>query len=101
MQAPGVLLSVVFAFVAGGIVGYSLANKTSAQEITRLQQAYSRGVLREHELQAQLQESLAARAALAQETQRLQENLAERLRRLEETAARLPLPQKPELPSQD
>jgi hypothetical protein len=52
--------------------------------------------VRERELRAQLQEALAARAALAQEAQHLQEDLLERLRRLEETAAKLAPPAKSE-----
>jgi hypothetical protein len=101
MRAPAILLSIVLAFLVGGIVGYSLANRARGQEIVQLQHEYSRGLVRERELQAQLQEALEARAALAQETRRLQENLAERLRRLEEAAAKLAPAEKPGLPLED
>jgi uncharacterized protein HemX len=97
MRAPAVLLSVVIACGAGGVVGYGLANRTSSQEIARLQQERDKGLAREGELRAQLQEALAARAALAQEAQHLQEDLLERLRRLEEAAAQLA----PPAPSQE
>jgi predicted nuclease with TOPRIM domain len=89
MRAPAVLLNVIVACVAGGLVGYGLANRASSQEIARLRQERDSGLIRERELRAQLEEALAARAALAQETQRLQEDLQERLRRLEEAAAKL------------
>src|SRR5919108_5998922 len=92
MRAPAVLLTVVAACVLGGIVGYSIANKARTQEIVRLRQEYNSGLARERELRAQLQEALAARAALAQEAQHLQEDLMERLRRLEEAAAKLAPP---------
>ena len=94
MRAPAVLLSVVIACAVGGAVGYGLANRTSSQEIARLQQERDHGLAREGELRAQLQEVLATRAALAQEVQHLQEDLTERLRRLEEAAAQLTPPAK-------
>jgi predicted nucleic acid-binding Zn-ribbon protein len=83
------------ACAAGGVVGYSLANRTNSQEIARLQQERDKGLVREREWRAQLQEALAARAALAQEAQHLQEDLLERLRRLEEAAAKLAPPAQP------
>lgn len=89
MRAPAVVLSVMVACVAGGLVGYGIANRVSGQGIARLQHERDNGLIRERELRAQLEEALAARAALAQETQRLQEDLQERLRRLEEAAAKL------------
>lgn len=86
-------MSIVIACAVGGAVGYSLANKANSQQIAQLQRERDNGLVRERELQAQLQEAVAARAALAQEAQRLQEDLLERLRRLEDTAAKLaPLP---------
>ncbi len=94
MRAPAVLLSVVIACAAGGAVGYSLANRMSSQELAQLQQERDNGLVRERELRAQLQEALAARAAMAQEAQHLQEDLTERLRRLEEAAAQLAPPAK-------
>jgi uncharacterized membrane protein len=96
MRASGVLLSVLCAFTAGGIAGFSLAHRATSQDLARLQQDYNRGLIRERELRAQLEESLAARAALTQETQQLQENLSERLRRLEEATAKLTSPEKSE-----
>ena len=98
MRAPVVLLSIVLAFTIGGLAGYSLANRARGQEIVHLQHEYNRGLVRERELRAQLQESLEARAVLAQETRRLQENLAGRLRRLEEAAAKLAPAEKPGSP---
>ena len=95
MRAPAVLLSVLVACAAGAVVGYSLANRTNSQEIARLQQERDNGLVRERELRAQLQEALAARAVLAQEAQHLQEDLLERLRRLEEAAAKLAPPAQP------
>ena len=89
MHATAVLLSVIVACAAGGLVGYGVANRVNSQGIARLQQERDNGLIRERELHAQLEETLAARAALAQEAQRLQEDLQERLRRLEEAAAKL------------
>jgi hypothetical protein len=89
MRVPAVLLSIIVACAVGGLVGYELANRVNGQEIARLQQERDNGLIRERELRVQLEETLAARAALAQEAQRLQEDLQERLRRLEEAAARL------------
>lgn len=89
MRAPAVLLNVVVACAIGGATGYSVANKIKNEEIVRLQQERDGGLIREQELRAQLQEALTARAALAQESQHLQEDLTERLRRLEEVAAKL------------
>jgi len=94
MRAPTVLLSVLVACAVGGVAGYSVASRTKNQEIARLRQERDEGVVRERELGAQLQEALAARAALAQEAQRLQDDLLERLRRLEEAASKLVPPDK-------
>src|SRR5215470_862816 len=96
MRALAVFLSIVVAGAIGGGIGYSLANKASSQVIAGLQQERDTGLVRERELRAQLQEAMAARAALAQEAQRLQDDLLERLRRLEETAAKLAPPAKSE-----
>ena len=101
MRAPAVLLNVIIACTLGGVAGYGLASRASSQEIARLQQEQDNGLIRERELRAQLQEALAARAALAQETQRLQEDLQERLRRLEEAAAKLAPPAKSGLSNED
>lgn len=92
MRAPAVLLNVVVACAIGGAVGYTVANKMKREEIVNLQQERDAGLIREQEFRAQLQEALAARAALAQESQQLQEDLAARLRRLEEMAAKLTPP---------
>lgn len=89
MRAPAVLLNMCVACALGGVVGYGVAYKARTEEILRLRQERDSGLVRERELHAQLQDALAARAALAQETQRLQEDLTERLRRLEEAAAKL------------
>ena len=92
MRAPAVLLNVVMAGFLGGFVGYSVATRTSREEISRLQHTLDRVRVREHELQSQLQAAETERAALAAESQRLQTNLTERLRRLEEIAAQLTAP---------
>jgi len=94
MRAPAVLLNVLIACALGGIAGYELANRVNKQEIARLQQERDQGLIRERELRAQLEETLAAHAALAQEAKHLQEDLQERLRRLEEAAAKLAPPAK-------
>jgi uncharacterized protein involved in exopolysaccharide biosynthesis len=92
MRAPAVLLNVFVACALGGVVGYQLSQRASSQEIARLQQERDNGLIRERELRARLEETLAARAALAQEAQQLQQDLQERLRRLEEAAAKLAPP---------
>ena len=92
MRAPAVLLNVVMAGFLGGLVGYSVATHTSREEISRLQQTLDLARVREHELQSQLQAVETERATLAAESQRLQTNLTERLRRLEEIAAQLAAP---------
>jgi septal ring factor EnvC (AmiA/AmiB activator) len=92
MRAPAVLLNVVMAGFLGGVVGYNVANRTSREEISRLQQTLDLTRIREHELQNQLQAAETERATLAAESQRLQTNLTERLRRLEEIAAQLAAP---------
>lgn len=97
MRAPAVFINVIIAGALSGVVGYGMANRAKTQEITQLQQERDRAFIRERELRAQVQEALAARAVLTQETQRLQKELLERLRRLEEAAAKLTPPAKSEL----
>jgi hypothetical protein len=80
----GVLLCVIIAVVAGGLGGDYLAVRRCNEETARLTQERDLSLLRERELRGQLEEALAARAALAQEVQQLQLNLSERLKRLEE-----------------
>jgi len=92
MRAPAILLNVIVAAALGGVVGYRIADRAKTQEITRLQREYDLSVVRERELRAQVQDALAARAVLAEESQRLQADLMERLRRLEDAAARLASP---------
>ena len=96
MRAPAVLLNVVIASALGGLSGYMLAQKGSRQEITTLRQEYQAALVREQELRTQLESALTARAALEQQSQHLQTELAERLRRLEDLAAKLnPFPNPP------
>jgi predicted nucleic acid-binding Zn-ribbon protein len=83
-------------FATGGVIGYAIAHRTATQELTQLQHEYHRGLVREQELRTQLQDALAQQAALAQESQRLQEHVSERLRRLEEAAAKLTPPKQSE-----
>ena len=89
MRAPTALLSVVIAGCVGGFIGYTVATRASHETIARVQQERDLALVREHELRSQLQEALTARAALEAESQRLQTNLTERLRRLEELAGQL------------
>ncbi|MGE0683232.1 MAG: hypothetical protein AB7P69_20325 [Candidatus Binatia bacterium] len=87
MRMWGVLLCVIIAGVAGGLGGDYWAARRCNKESARLTQERDLSLLRERELRGQLEEALAARAALAQEVQQLQLNLSERLKRLEEIAA--------------
>jgi uncharacterized protein HemX len=89
MRAPTALLSVVIAGCVGGFVGYTVTNRANREEIVRTQHERDLALVREHELRNQLQSALTARATLEEEAQRLQTNLTERLRRLEELAAQL------------
>jgi hypothetical protein len=89
MRAPAVLLNVAMAGCISGFVGYTVANRASHEVIARVQQERDLVLVREHELRSQLQEALTARAVLEEESQRLQTNLTERLRRLEELAGQL------------
>jgi hypothetical protein len=89
MRPAGVVLSVVLACVIGGVGGYYAANRVRAEEVARLAQERDGSLVRERELKAELEDALAARAALAQEAQQLQDNLSERLKRLEDIANQL------------
>lgn len=80
---------VVIACAVGAGVGSQVTNRMRLEEIARLTQERDNSVTRERELKAQLEEALASRAALAEEAQRLQENLSERLKRLEQLANQL------------
>lgn len=89
MRAPAVLLNVIIAGTLGGFAGYSLAQREARQEISTLRQEHQVTLLREQEARAQLEAALAARAALEQQSQQLQTELSERLRRLEDLAVKL------------
>ena len=89
MRAPAVLLNVVMAGCLGGLSGYTVANRANHAVIAGVRQERDLALVREQELRGQLQEALAARAALEAESQRLQTNLTERLHRLEELAGEL------------
>ena len=89
MRAPAVLLNVIMAGCIGGFAGYTIAHRASHEEIVRVQQERDGALVRVHELSSQLQEALTARAALEEESQRLQTNLTERLQRLEGLAGQL------------
>lgn len=89
MRAPAILLNIVMAGCIGGVAGYAMTTRACHEEIARIQQERDRAVVREQELRSQLQEALTARAALEEESQRLQTNLTERLQRLEELAGQL------------
>jgi septal ring factor EnvC (AmiA/AmiB activator) len=84
-----VLVCVVSACVIGCVVGYYTADRIRAAEIAQLTQERDDSLVRERELQRQLEDAIAARAALAAEAHRLQENLSQRLKRLEEIANQL------------
>jgi tRNA A37 N6-isopentenylltransferase MiaA len=79
----------VSACAIGGVAGYYTADRIRATEIAHLTQERDNSLVRERELKRQLEDALAARAALAAEAQRLQENLSQRLKRLEEIANQL------------
>lgn len=95
MRAPAVLLNVVVACALGGFSGYTIAQRKSAQEFTKLRQEQQATLIREQELRTQLESALTARVALEHESQRLQTELSERLRRLEDLAAKLHPPPQP------
>jgi hypothetical protein len=89
MRTPAVIL---LCFIVGGLTGaagYYVADRSRAREIARLTEERDFGAVRERELRGQLEEALTARATLAQEAQRLQADLAERLKRLETIADQL------------
>lgn len=77
--------------VITGLAGYGLGyrvvhtNATQAleRELTRAKNKHGGYAVRESELRSELENSLTARATLAREHQLLQEDLAERVRRLE------------------
>jgi hypothetical protein len=87
----------LIAGAAGGLGGDYLAVRRCNEETARLTQERDLSLLRERELRGQLEEALAARAALAREVQQLQLNLSERLKRLEEIAA----PRNPSTPEEE
>jgi hypothetical protein len=89
MRTSGFIFSLIVVGVLAGAVGYYIANRSWAAEAVRLTQERDSGLIRERELRGQLEEALTARATFAQEAQRLQENLTERLKRLEAIADRL------------
>jgi flagellar motility protein MotE (MotC chaperone) len=95
MRAPAVLLNVVIAGALSGFAGYTIAHREGQQAIAALRQEHHAALLREQEVRAQLETALAARAALEQQSQHLQAELNERLRRLEELAAQLTPPPVP------
>ena len=89
MRAPAVLLNVVIACAFGGFAGYSIARRESQHEIATLRQQQQVVLIREQEVQTQLEAALVARAALEQQSQHLQTELTERLQRLEDLATKL------------
>jgi hypothetical protein len=89
MRTPGVIVTFVFVSAVAGAVGYAIADRSRTAELVRMTAERDNGFIRERELQAQLEEALAARAALAQEAQQLQANLSERIQRLEAIADQL------------
>jgi hypothetical protein len=92
MCQDGGLLCVCVGAIAS-LAGYSLGyrvihtNTTQAleRELTHAKHEHGRHAVRERELRSQLEDTLAAQAALAREHQLLQADLAERVRRLEAT----------------
>ena len=96
MRAPAVLLNVVLASALGGLSGYLIAQRASQREIAILRQEHDAALIREQELRSQLESAFAAQAALEQQARHLETELAERLRRLEDLAAKLtPAPSPP------
>lgn len=86
MRIWGVLVCMIIVGVLGGLGGDYLAVRRCNEETARLTKERDLGLLRERELRGQLEEALAAGAALSQEVQQLQLNLSERLKRLEAIA---------------
>lgn len=89
MRTIAVVVSIAIAGVIGGAGGYYVADRARAEEIARLAQERDHGLVRERELKAELEDALATRAALMQETQQLEASLSDRLKRLEEIANQL------------
>ena len=89
MRVVGVVLCMLAAGAIGGVGGYYVADRLRVEEIDRLTQERDGSFMRERELKSQLADALAARAALAQEARQLQENLSERLKRMEDVANQL------------
>jgi len=94
MRIGGVLFCVAIAVVIGGLGGSYFAIRRCNENIARFTRERDGSLIRERELRVQLEEALTARLALAQEVQQLQTSLSERLKRLEEIAARQ-LPARP------
>lgn len=88
MRISGVLFCIVVASVISGLGGHYVATRRCNEETARLTRERDLGLIRERELRAQLEEALAARATLAQESRHLQADLSERLKRLEEIVAK-------------
>jgi phage gp29-like protein len=95
MRAPAVLLNVVIASTFSGFAGYTIAHRAGEQESAALRQERQAALLREQEVRAQLEAALTAQAALEQQSQQIQMELNERLRRLEALAAQLAPPSVP------
>lgn len=77
--------------VITGLLGYSIGDHLTQtrsvhgleQELARAKYEQGRYAIRDRELRVQLEDALAAQAALVREHQLLQTHLAERVRRLE------------------
>jgi hypothetical protein len=77
--------------VITGLLGYGIGDHVAQtrsiqaleQELARAKHEQGRYAIRDRELRAQLEDTLAAHAALAREHELLQAHLAERVRRLE------------------
>lgn len=77
--------------VITGLLGYGIGDHVAQtgsiqaleQELARAKHEQGRYAIRDRELRAQLEDGLAAHAALAREHELLQVHLAERVRRLE------------------
>lgn len=89
MRIRRMLFCAVIAGVAGGGIGYAIANRAHTEEAVQAIQERDGCGIRERELRGQLEEALAARAALIQEKRQLEETFTERIKRLEEIANRL------------
>lgn len=89
MGIRSILLCAMVTGVVGGGIGFLLANRADTEESAQARQERDACGMREHELRGQLEEALAAQAALTQEKRQLEATFTARIKRLEEIANQL------------